>query len=95
MLCCTPSTRQQQVPPLSSIRAPQQKPNLEAMDAHPKMIYLPDTMINWPWPRTINPHFEDVKAEVGASFRDFKALSPESQEAFDKCDFGSTYVIYL
>ncbi|KAG1836888.1 isoprenoid synthase domain-containing protein [Suillus subalutaceus] len=57
------------------------------MDTHPKMIYLPDTMLNWPWPRTINPHFEDVKAEVGASFRDFKALSPESQEAFDKCDF--------
>ncbi|KAG2069374.1 terpenoid synthase [Suillus decipiens] len=57
------------------------------MDAHQKMIYLPDTMIHWPWPRAINPHFEDVKAEVGASFRDFKALSPESQEAFDKCDF--------
>ncbi|KAG2040513.1 isoprenoid synthase domain-containing protein [Suillus americanus] len=57
------------------------------MDAHPKMIYLPDTMLNWPWPRAINTHFEDVKAEVGASFRDFKALSPESQEAFDKCDF--------
>lgn len=58
------------------------------MDARPKMIYLPDTMINWPWPRAINPHFEDVKAEVGASFRDFRALSPESQEAFDKCDFA-------
>lgn len=52
------------------------------------MIYLPDTMIHWPWLRAINPHFEDVKAEVGASFRDFKALSPESQEAFDKCDFA-------
>lgn len=58
------------------------------MDAHQKMIYLPDTMIHWPWLRAINPHFEDVKAEVGASFRDFKALSPESQEAFDKCDFA-------
>ncbi|KAG2136534.1 terpenoid synthase [Suillus bovinus] len=58
------------------------------MDARPKMIYLPDTMINWPWPRTINPHYEDVKAEVDASFRDFKALSHESQEAFDKCDFA-------
>ncbi|KAG2134643.1 isoprenoid synthase domain-containing protein [Suillus cothurnatus] len=52
------------------------------------MIYLPDTLANWPWPRAINLHFEDVKAEVGASFRDFKALSPESQEAFDKCDFA-------
>ncbi|KAG1830867.1 hypothetical protein EV424DRAFT_1374831, partial [Suillus variegatus] len=49
-------------------------------------------MVNWPWPRTINPHYEDVKAEVDASFRDFKALSLKSQEAFDKCDFGSTYV---
>ncbi|KAG1839502.1 isoprenoid synthase domain-containing protein [Suillus tomentosus] len=56
------------------------------MDARPKMIYLPDTMVNWPWPRTVNPHYEDVKAEVDASFRDFKALSPELQEAFDKCD---------
>jgi hypothetical protein len=62
------------------------------MDARPKMIYLPDTMTNWPWHRTINPHFEDVKAEVDVSFRDFKALSPKSQEAFDKCDFGSTYL---
>ncbi|KAG1793408.1 terpenoid synthase [Suillus plorans] len=57
------------------------------MDARPKTIYLPDTMVNWPWPRTINPHYEDVKAEVDASFHDFKALSPKSQEAFDKCDF--------
>jgi hypothetical protein len=62
------------------------------MDARPKMMFLPDTMINWPWHRTINPHFEDVKAEVDASFRDFKALSPKSQEAFDKCNSGSTYV---
>ncbi|KAG2101571.1 terpenoid synthase [Suillus discolor] len=58
------------------------------MDARPKTIYLPDTMIHWPWPRTVNPHLQDVKAEVDASFRDFKALSPESQEAFDKCDFA-------
>ncbi|KAG2047023.1 terpenoid synthase [Suillus hirtellus] len=58
------------------------------MDARPKTIYLPDTMIHWPWPRTVNPHLQDVKAQVDASFRDFKALSPESQEAFDKCDFA-------
>ncbi|KAG1746797.1 isoprenoid synthase domain-containing protein [Suillus occidentalis] len=58
------------------------------MDARPRMIYLPDTMANWPWLRTINPHFEDVKAEADASLRDFKALSPESQKAFDKCDFA-------
>jgi hypothetical protein len=49
-------------------------------------------MTNWPWPRAMNPHFEVVKAEVDASFREFKALSAESQEAFDKCDSGSPSV---
>ncbi|KAG1747569.1 hypothetical protein EDB19DRAFT_1825953 [Suillus lakei] len=58
------------------------------MDAHPKMIDLLDTMINWPWPCAINLHFEDVKVEVDASFRKFEALNPEAQEAFDKCDFA-------
>lgn len=56
------------------------------MDTRPRVIYLPDTMTNWPWPRAMNPHFEVVKAEVDASFREFKALSAESQEAFDKGD---------
>ncbi|KAG2065292.1 terpenoid synthase [Suillus decipiens] len=60
------------------------------MDAQAKMsmFYLPDTMVNWPWPRVVNSHFEDVKIEVDAAFRDFRALTPESQEAFDKCDFA-------
>jgi len=49
-------------------------------------------MANWPWPRAINPHFEDVKVEVDAWFRDLKALDPESQEAFHKSNFGATYV---
>ncbi|KAG1874838.1 isoprenoid synthase domain-containing protein [Suillus subluteus] len=56
------------------------------MDARPRVIYLPDTMANWPWPRTMNPHYEAVKAEVDTSFRNFKDLSPESQEAFNKYD---------
>ncbi|KAG1722252.1 terpenoid synthase [Suillus lakei] len=56
------------------------------MDPRPKVIYLPDTMTNWPWPRAMNPHFEVVKAEVDVSFREFKALSAESQAVFDKCD---------
>ncbi|KAG1747555.1 isoprenoid synthase domain-containing protein [Suillus lakei] len=55
------------------------------MDAHPR-IYLSDTMTSWPWPRAINPHFEDVKAEVDASFYEFKALSPKTREAYDRCD---------
>ncbi|KAG2057544.1 terpenoid synthase [Suillus hirtellus] len=57
------------------------------MDARPKMIYLPDTMVNWPWPRTINPHFEDVKAEVDASVRDITP-SPEFQASYVKCEIA-------
>ena len=28
------------------------------------MLYLPETMANWPWPRAINPHYEEVKSET-------------------------------
>ncbi|KAG1805220.1 terpenoid synthase [Suillus subaureus] len=55
------------------------------METRPKMIYLPDTMTNWPWPRAINPHFEAVKIEADAWFHSFKALDPEILEEFDKC----------
>jgi hypothetical protein len=40
----------------------------------------------------MNPHFEDVKAEAEVSFREFKAMSAESQEALDKCDSGSASI---
>ncbi|KAL4067245.1 isoprenoid synthase domain-containing protein [Scleroderma yunnanense] len=45
-------------------------------------------MANWPWPRRINPHFEEVKAEADEWFRSFNALTPQSLIAFEKCDFG-------
>jgi hypothetical protein len=49
-------------------------------------------MNDWPWPRTLNPHFEAVKVEVDAWFRDFKGLGNEVHEAFDKSGVGSNYV---
>lgn len=52
------------------------------------MLYLPETMANWPWPRAINPHYEQIKAESNAWFYSFKAFTPKSLYAFDKCDFG-------
>ncbi|KAI5998083.1 terpenoid synthase [Pisolithus albus] len=45
-------------------------------------------MANWPWPRRINPFFEEVKVEADEWFRSFNALSPESLKAFEKCDLG-------
>lgn len=53
-----------------------------------KYLYLPDTMANWPWPRKINPYYEEVTAESNAWFKTFKPFTPESQYAYDKCDFG-------
>lgn len=54
----------------------------------PSMLFIPDTMVNWPWPRAINPHYVEVKADCVAWFHAFKALNARSQYAFDKGDFG-------
>lgn len=58
-----------------------------------EMLYLPETMTNWPWPRVINPHYEEVKAESNAWFHSLKAFSDKSQYAFDKCDFGQYNIL--
>ncbi|EED81950.1 predicted protein [Postia placenta Mad-698-R] len=57
------------------------------MSDKPQMIHLPETMANWPWPRYINPHYEEVKAQSDAWFKEFKPFTETSQHAFDKCDF--------
>jgi len=54
----------------------------------PRIISLPETMANWPWPRYINAHYEEVKAQSDAWFKTFKPFTVASQRAFDKCDFG-------
>lgn len=51
-----------------------------------KFIYLPDVIINWPWKRAINSHYEEVKIESNAWFETFGALTPKSLRAFYKCE---------
>ncbi|KAG1873561.1 isoprenoid synthase domain-containing protein [Suillus subalutaceus] len=63
------------------------------METRPKVIYLPDTMTDWPWPHAINPHFEAVKIEADAWVHSFKTLDPEILEAFDKS--GAAYLVAL
>lgn len=63
--------------------------NLFASTMAAQSIRLPDTLANWPWPRTLNPHYEIVKAETDAWFRSFNALTPKALLAFEKCDFCS------
>ena len=51
-------------------------------------LYLPNTMVEWPWPRKISPYYEEVTAESNAWLKSFKPFTPASQYAFDKCDVG-------
>jgi len=31
-----------------------------------KILCIPDTMAEWPWPREINPHYKEINAESTA-----------------------------
>ncbi|KAI0062662.1 terpenoid synthase [Artomyces pyxidatus] len=50
-------------------------------------FYIPDCVENWKWPRFLNPHYPEVKAESAAWARSFGAFSPKAQDAYDRCDF--------
>ncbi|KXN82971.1 Alpha-muurolene synthase [Leucoagaricus sp. SymC.cos] len=47
-----------------------------------------ETLATWPWPRAINPHYCEVKAESSAWLEGFKAFNPEAQASFNSCDFN-------
>ncbi|KAI0062675.1 hypothetical protein BV25DRAFT_1915821 [Artomyces pyxidatus] len=50
-------------------------------------FYIPNCLENWRWPRALNPHYVEVKAESFAWERSFGAFSPKAQDACDRCDF--------
>ena len=54
----------------------------------PKTFTLPDTLAAWPWPRMLNSHYTEVKAESSAWLESFHAFGPKAQKAFNKCDFS-------
>ena len=57
---------------------------------------LPDLLAQWPWPRTLNQHYQEAKSESGQWLRDFEALDAKSQKTFDLCDFRkSSLFCYL
>lgn len=65
------------------------------MTSSPQLLYLPDTLKNWPWPRVINPHYKEMAAESNAWAKSFKLFNPKSQYAYEKCDFGKQHVSQL
>ena len=48
---------------------------------------LPDLLAQWPWPRKLNQHYQEAKAESAEWLRGFEALDAKSQRSFDFCDF--------
>ncbi|TCD63514.1 hypothetical protein EIP91_005315 [Steccherinum ochraceum] len=55
---------------------------------YPLVLHIPDTMATWPWPRDINPHYQEVKAATLEWFHSFHAFNPRAQHAFDIGNFG-------
>lgn len=61
----------------------------------PPVLHIPDTMANWPWPRAINPHHEEVSAASDLWVRSFDAFNPRAQYAFNLGKFGTLYLFAL
>lgn len=55
-------------------------------------IVIPDTLANWPWPRSLNPHYETVSAASLDWLWSFQIFPPKAQLAFKKCDYGKHHV---
>jgi len=51
-------------------------------------IKLPDFLDYWPWPRALNPYYEEAKNEANAWAHSFGFFDKKSQDAFDRCDFS-------
>ena len=46
--------------------------------------YLPNTLKNWKWPRRLNPHYLEVKADSTTRARRFEGLGPEAQYVYNQ-----------
>ncbi|KAE9390857.1 terpenoid synthase [Gymnopus androsaceus JB14] len=53
-----------------------------------RILYIPDTLRSWPWPRAINPHYSVCKQESSAWCEGFKAFDAKAQKSFNRCDFN-------
>ncbi|KAF9811098.1 hypothetical protein IEO21_06675 [Rhodonia placenta] len=54
----------------------------------PTYIYLPDTAAGWPFPRTVNPYYEETKAESEAWISSLYPFDAYVQKKFNACDFN-------
>lgn len=52
-------------------------------------IQIPDNLSGWPWPRAVNPHMEECSTASDDWLQQFNVFSPEAQDAFSRCKFGT------
>ncbi|KAI0328233.1 terpenoid synthase [Cubamyces sp. BRFM 1775] len=60
----------------------------EKPHSHDGVQLIPDLLANWPWPRAVNPLYDDVSIEANQWFKSFKLFTPKSQRAFDRGDIA-------
>lgn len=58
-------------------------------------LKIPDPLVGWPWLRTINPHYCEVKADATAWLESFKPFNSKAQAIFNKGDFSEYYSCQL
>ncbi|KAH8984445.1 terpenoid synthase [Lactarius akahatsu] len=57
------------------------------MSEHPQ-FRLPNLLAQWPWPRAVNKHYEEIKFQFDEWVHSFEALDTKSQKLFDRCNFA-------
>ena len=53
-----------------------------------KVYYLPHTLRNWPWQKSINPHYLSCQTESDAWLETLNPFTPKAQLAFNRCNFA-------
>ncbi|KAL1889980.1 hypothetical protein Sste5346_008559 [Sporothrix stenoceras] len=51
-------------------------------------LYIPETLKDWPWPRSINPFYEITASESLDWLHSYQFFPPKAQLKFDRCDYG-------
>jgi len=78
-------------PPLKSISAMVNKFEFKPVQQQEQlMLYIPDVMKDWPWPRQINPLYEEISATSKAwiyTFGDF-VTNPRWRKMIEDLDGG-------
>jgi hypothetical protein len=66
-------------------------------DKPQEILYLPDTLLTWPYPRVINPYYKEVEVESAAWIDTFMhhIKDPRVHDTIKKTDSGTFAFIFF